>query len=47
MLTYIWIQTWSMRQALRFAFNGYDYGVIAKMFIMATKEVRYKRKYRH
>lgn len=43
MLNYIWIQSWSFRQAMRFALNGYDYGEVAKMVIMMLKELNYYR----
>ena len=45
MFTYIWISSWSLRQAVRFVLNGYDYGMVAKMAAMTIKEVRYKRKH--
>ena len=43
MLNYIWIESWSLRQAVRFALNGYDYGMIAKMAVMAIREIKYKK----
>lgn len=43
MLNYIWIESWSLRQAVRFALNGYDYSMIATMAAMAIKEIRYKK----
>jgi hypothetical protein len=47
MLNYIWIESWSLRQAVRFALNGYDYAIVYKMVIMSVKEIKYKRKQRH
>ena len=43
MLNYIWVESWSLRQAVRFALNGYDYSMIATMAVMAIKEIRYKK----
>ena len=45
MLNYIWIQSWSFRQAIRFALNGCDYGAVAKMAIMMVKELNYRNKH--
>jgi hypothetical protein len=46
MLTYIWIESWSLRQALRFALNGYDYVMVGKMMVLSVREIKYKRKQR-
>lgn len=43
MLLYIWIESWSLRQAIRFALNGYDYSMVGQMTIMAIKEIKYNR----
>lgn len=43
MLTYIWIESWSLRQAIRFVLNGYDLCMVAKMAVMIIKEIKYKR----
>ena len=43
MLAYIWIESWSLRQAVRFALNGYNYSMIAKMAVMVIREIRYKK----
>lgn len=42
MLNYIWIESWSLRQALRSMLNGYDYCMVAKMAVMTIKEIKYK-----
>jgi hypothetical protein len=44
MLTYIWIESWSLRQALRFTLNGYDYVMVGKMMVLSVREIKYKRK---
>ena len=43
MLAYIWIESWSLRQAIRFVLNGYDYGTIIKMAIAMTNEIKYRK----
>ena len=47
MLTYIWIESWSLRQAIRFTLNGYDYVEVGRMMVLSIKEIRFMRKNRH
>lgn len=42
MLTYIWNESWELRNAIRAALNGYDYVAIGKMFITDMKIVKYR-----
>lgn len=43
MITYIWIESWSFRNAIRSALNGYDYVMVGKMAVLLVKELKYKR----
>lgn len=43
MLTYIWYASWSLRQALRFTLNGFDYVQVGRMAFLSIKEIKYKR----
>ena len=36
----IWIESWALRQAIRFTLNGCDYVVVIKMAKLAIKEMR-------
>ena len=47
MFTYIWIGSWSLRQAIRFTLNGYDYVEVGRMAVLSIKEIRFRRKNKH
>ena len=47
MLTYIWIGSWSLRQAIKFTLNGYDCVEVGRMAVLSIKEIRFRRKNKH
>jgi len=38
----LWNQSWEIRQAMKFATNGYTVSELAKLAIMIVYEIRYK-----
>lgn len=42
MIIKTWNQTWELRQAIRFAINGYDISMVMKLAVMTIREIRYK-----
>ena len=45
MITYIWISSWSLRQAVRSVLNGYDYAEVGRMMVLSIMEIKYKREH--